>query len=280
MTSINRDRRSSAVAVTWSPSCRPTPGARHTLGTRRSGGNSGRAGGRRWDRCGDAAAPAPRRRRARRPGRRRPGTCLLHRVAPAAIDLLAATCRWSSALSPLVGTPLTTSRQVRRRRQVAADRRAQRRPVVVALRASPASAPATTLIVGAGRGRTPRCLAVDDDGCAVEPAPELGGLTAPRRGGRARAARAAAGRPRPSVRPASARSAYATISHDNRHAGRGGLGRGPGAKNAQGRRRSGRRRGWASPTRPAWSAAAKDLSRRGSARRRRSTASWAPWPTC
>jgi hypothetical protein len=61
-------------------------------------------------------------------------TYLLHREAPPRVEPLSPAAPLVFALSPLVGTPLTTSAKFRRRRQVAAHRPPQRRPVVVALR--------------------------------------------------------------------------------------------------------------------------------------------------
>ena len=73
---------------------------------------------------------------------------------------------------------------------------------------------------------------------------------------------------------------YATISHDGRHAGRGGLGAVLGAKNLKAvavrSRHQGRRR---RPARPCWPRP-RTCGRAASARPPRSTASWAPWPTC
>ena len=141
-------------------------------------------------------------------------------------------------------------RQVRRRRQVAADRAAQRRPRVVPLR-DRGQADRRRRHRRSRRGLPePSVLLVDGDGARLEPAGDLWGLPAAEAESRLR--ETGSGRPgaSPPIGPAGERLVrYATISHDGRHAGRGGLGRGPRLEAASRRSRSGPRRRSRRPTR-------------------------------
>ena len=165
-------------------------------------------------------------------------------------------------LSPLVGTPLTTSRQVRRRRQVAADRPPQRRAVLDALRPRRQAAGLRRPRRHAAPARRRRCWSSTTAASACERRRRPVGLPAAEpserlreRSGRASHAAVIGPAGESLVR-------YATISHDNRHAGRGGLGAVMGAKRLKAlavRRRTARRR-----RRPGRRcvAAARDLSQR------------------
>ena len=132
-----------------------------------------------------------------------------------------------------------------------------------------------------GACERPSVLLVDGAGARAPSPPTTSGDSPRRRRGRACATR----RPRPGGSPRSAPPAtrlvrYATVSHDGRHAGRGGLGAVLGGK---------RSRRWECA--PATKVAPAD-PRRGAgglprparplapARRPRSTARSAPWPTC
>jgi aldehyde:ferredoxin oxidoreductase len=158
------------------------------------------------------------------------GTWLLHRLAPARVDPLAPEAPLAFVFSPLVGTPLTTSAKF------AVLAKSPLTGLLTDALASSQFAIAGKLtghdaIVVRGRAAELSVLLVDAAGVRLEPAPELAGLPAAEaeaavrerfgRGWRTAAIGAAGER---GVR-------YATISHDGRHAGRGGLGAVLGAKN-------------------------------------------------
>src|SRR5918992_771510 len=158
------------------------------------------------------------------------GTWLLHRLAPARVDPLAPEAPLAFVFSPLVGTPLTTSAKF------AVLAKSPLTGLLTDALASSQFAIAGKLtghdaIVVRGRAAELSALLVDAAGVRLEPAPELAGLPAAEaeaavkerfgRGWRTAAIGVAGER---GVR-------YATISHDGRHAGRGGLGAGLGAKN-------------------------------------------------
>jgi aldehyde:ferredoxin oxidoreductase len=158
------------------------------------------------------------------------GAWLLHRLAPAGADPLGPESPLAFVFSPLVGTPLTTSAKF----------------AVVAkspLTGMLTDALASSQFAIAGkltghdaiviRGRAPRLsvLLIDGDGSRLADAGHLAGRTAGRceeqlRADLGRGWRVAA------IGPAGELGVrYATISHDGRHAGRGGLGAVLGAKN-------------------------------------------------
>jgi aldehyde:ferredoxin oxidoreductase len=158
------------------------------------------------------------------------GAWLLYRLGPPGASALDAAAPLAFVFSPLVGTPLTTSAKF----------------AVVAkspLTGMLTDALASSQFAIAGkltghdaiviRGRAPRLsvLLVDGDGTRLADARHLAGLTAAETDTRLRQEfgrgwRIAA------IGPAGERGVrYATISHDGRHAGRGGLGAVMGAKN-------------------------------------------------
>jgi aldehyde:ferredoxin oxidoreductase len=158
------------------------------------------------------------------------GTWLLHRLAPARVDPLAPEAPLAFVFSPLVGTPLTTSAKF------AVLAKSPLTGLLTDALASSQFAIAGKLtghdaIVVRGRAAGLSVLLVDAAGARLEPAPELAGLPAAEaeaavkerfgRGWRTAAIGVAGER---GVR-------YATISHDGRHAGRGGLGAVLGSKN-------------------------------------------------
>jgi aldehyde:ferredoxin oxidoreductase len=188
------------------------------------------------------------------------GTWLLHRLAPPGVDPLAPAAPLVFVFSPLVGTPLTTSAKF------AVVAKSPLTGLITDALASSQFAISGKLtgndaIVIRGRADALSVLLVDQDGVRLEPAPELAGMPAADaeasarekygRGWRTAAIGAAGER---GVR-------YATISHDGRHAGRGGLGAVLGAKNIKAVLvKAGTRVGVADP--PAVLAAAKDLRER------------------
>jgi len=158
------------------------------------------------------------------------GVWLLHRLGPPGVDPLSPAAPLAFVFSPLVGTPLTTS---------AKFALVAKSPLTGML--TDALASSQFAIAGkltghdaiVVRGRAPRLslLLVDGDGVRLADAAHLAGLTAAQadaalRDELGRGWRVAA------IGPAGERGVrYATISHDGRHAGRGGLGAVMGAKN-------------------------------------------------
>jgi aldehyde:ferredoxin oxidoreductase len=158
------------------------------------------------------------------------GTWLLHRLGPPGVDPLAPEAPVSFVFSPLVGTPLTTSAKF------AVLAKSPLTGLLTDALASSQFAIAGKLtghdaIVIRGRADTLSVLLIDTDGVQLQPAPELAGMSA----ADAEAAlkeRFGRGWRTAAVGPAGERGVrYATISHDGRHAGRGGLGAVLGAKN-------------------------------------------------
>jgi aldehyde:ferredoxin oxidoreductase len=158
------------------------------------------------------------------------GTWLMHRLAPAGVDPLSPAAPLAFVFSPLVGTPLTTSAKF----AVVA-----KSPLTGLLNDALASShfaiagklTGNDAIVVKGACDRPSVLVVDGDGARILSAPRLWGLSAADAETRLRdhlgpAWRVAA------IGPAGERLVrYATVSHDGRHAGRGGLGAVLGAKN-------------------------------------------------
>lgn len=169
------------------------------------------------------------------------GTWLTTRLAPRGVDPLAAESPLSFVFSPLVGTPLTTSAKF----AVVA-----KSPLTGLLTDALASShfaiagkfTGYDALVVTGRATRPSHLFVDEEGVTLVDASAEWGMSAAdteqalaRRGGRRW--RVAA------IGPAGERQVrYATISHDGRHAGRGGLGAVLAAKNIKAVAVSGRRR--------------------------------------
>jgi len=157
------------------------------------------------------------------------GTWLLHRVGPPGTDPLGAEAPLAFVFSPLVGTPLTTSAKF------AVVAKSPLTGMLTDALASSQFAIAGKLtghdaIVISGRSERLSVLLVDGDGTRLIDAADLAGLSAAEAGQRlrdqlGRGWRVAA------IGPAGERGVrYATISHDGRHAGRGGLGAVMGAK--------------------------------------------------
>ncbi|HEX6743699.1 MAG TPA: aldehyde ferredoxin oxidoreductase N-terminal domain-containing protein, partial [Solirubrobacteraceae bacterium] len=157
------------------------------------------------------------------------GAWLMHELAPAGVDPLGPQAPLAFCFSPLVGTPLTTSAKF----AVVA-----KSPLTGLLNDALASShfaiagklTGHDAIVVRGACREPSVLVVDGDGPRLEPAGDLWGLSADEAERRLRERLGKAWRVA-SIGPAGERLVkYATISHDGRHAGRGGLGAVLGAK--------------------------------------------------
>ncbi|MET7992273.1 aldehyde ferredoxin oxidoreductase C-terminal domain-containing protein [Amycolatopsis sp. NPDC005232] len=158
------------------------------------------------------------------------GTWLMHRFAPPRVDPLAPEAPLAFVFSSLVGTPLTTSAKF------AVVAKSPLTGLLTDALASSQFAIAGKLtghdaIVIRGRAARLSVLLVDGAGVRLEPAPELAGLSAADAETQARQ-RFGRGWRTAAIGPAGERQVrYATISHDGRHAGRGGLGAVLGAKN-------------------------------------------------
>jgi aldehyde:ferredoxin oxidoreductase len=158
------------------------------------------------------------------------GTWLMHRLAPPQVDPLAPEAPLAFVFSPLVGTPLTTSAKF----AVVA-----KSPLTGLLNDALASShfaiagklTGNDAIVVRGARDEPSVLLVDGGGARVEPAHDLWGLPAAEAESRLRDRLGQAWRVA-AIGPAGERLvSYATVSHDGRHAGRGGLGAVLGSKN-------------------------------------------------
>jgi len=158
------------------------------------------------------------------------GAWLLHRLGPPGADPLGPEAPLAFVFSPLVGTPLTTSAKF------AVVAKSPLTGLLTDALASSQFAIAGKLtgndaIVVRGRAQQPSVLLIDEDGTRLRPAAGLTGRTAEEtdkslRHELGRGWRVAA------IGPAGEHGVrYATISHDGRHAGRGGLGAVMGAKN-------------------------------------------------
>ncbi len=157
------------------------------------------------------------------------GAWLLHWLAPAGADALASEAPLAFVFSPLVGTSLTTSAKF------AVVAKSPLTGMLTDALASSHFAIAGKLtgndaIVVVGARSELSVLCVDGDGARFEAAPDLAGLSAADTASRlwetlGRGWRVGA------IGPAGEHGVrYATISHDGRHAGRGGLGAVLGAK--------------------------------------------------
>ncbi|MFO0841043.1 MAG: aldehyde ferredoxin oxidoreductase family protein [Gemmataceae bacterium] len=188
------------------------------------------------------------------------GTWLLHREAPLGVDPLTPGAPLIFCFSPLVGTPLTTSAKFA---VVAKSPLTYRLNDALssshfALAGKRAGADALVLV---GACERPSVLVIDDEGVRVVPAGELWGMTseeatADLRKGFGPDYHAAV------IGPAGEHLVrYATISHGNRHAGRGGLGAVMGSKRLKAVVVGGSRRVPLADA-DAVARAAKDLSRR------------------
>src|SRR5438552_3776465 len=157
------------------------------------------------------------------------GAYLLHREAPPGVEPLGPDAPLLFVLSPFVGTPLTTSAKFA---VVAKSPLTERLNDALssshfALAAKRAGMDA---LVVTGTSAAPTMLAIDDGQVRFHSAADLWGLSA------AEAADLIRNRLGPEYQTAIIGSAgenlvrYATISHENRHAGRGGLGAVMGSK--------------------------------------------------
>ncbi|MFO0970008.1 MAG: aldehyde ferredoxin oxidoreductase family protein [Gemmataceae bacterium] len=157
------------------------------------------------------------------------GTCLLLRECPSGVDPLAAAAPLIFALSPLVGTPLTTSAKF-----AVVGKSPLTDRINDALSSShfalAAKKAGMDALVVVGRSEAPSLLVIDDGRVEFRDARSLWGRPA------AEAATWVREELPPDFHSAAIGVAgenqvrYATISHDNRHAGRGGLGAVMGAK--------------------------------------------------
>jgi len=158
------------------------------------------------------------------------GVWLLHRLGPPGTDPLGPHAPLAFVFSPLVGTPLTTSAKF------AVVAKSPLTGMLTDALASSQFAIAGKLtgydaIVIRGRAPEPSALLIDGDGARLIKADHLSGMTA---AGTDATLRRQLGRGWrvAAIGPAGERGVrYATISHDGRHAGRGGLGAVMGAKN-------------------------------------------------
>jgi aldehyde:ferredoxin oxidoreductase len=157
------------------------------------------------------------------------GAWLMHRLGPPGVDPLAPEAPLAFVFSPLVGTPLTTSAKF----AVVA-----KSPLTGMLNDALSSShfaisgklTGHDAIVVRGACRRPSALLIDGDGARLADAADLCGLPAAEAERRLRE-RLGRGWRIAAIGPAGERGVrYATISHDGRHAGRGGLGAVLGAK--------------------------------------------------
>jgi aldehyde:ferredoxin oxidoreductase len=157
------------------------------------------------------------------------GAWLMHRLGPPGVDPLAPEAPLAFVFSPLVGTPLTTSAKF------AVVAKSPLTGMLTDALASSQFAIAGKLtghdaIVVRGACRQPSVLLVDGDGVRVTSAEDLAGLSSAQAQKRLRERLGRSWRVA-AIGPAGERGVrYATISHDGRHAGRGGLGAVMGAK--------------------------------------------------
>ena len=157
------------------------------------------------------------------------GAALLLAAADPPADALAPEAPLAFVFSPLVGSPLTTTAKFAVVCRSPLTDRFNDSLVSSAFALAGKRAAGDALLL-TGRARQPSLLLVDDGKCRLEPAGDLWGLsvTATERAlqQKHRGYRAAV------IGPAGERGVrYATISHDGRHAGRGGSGAVLGAKN-------------------------------------------------
>jgi aldehyde:ferredoxin oxidoreductase len=157
------------------------------------------------------------------------GTRLVAQLAPPGVEPLEPEAPIAFVFSPLVGTPLTTSAKF----AVVA-----KSPLTYRLNDALASShfaiagklTGNDAIVVRGEREAPSALIVDGDGARIVDAADLWGLPAAEAEARMRARLGPAYRVA-AIGPAGERLVrYATVSHDGRHAGRGGLGAVLGAK--------------------------------------------------
>jgi aldehyde:ferredoxin oxidoreductase len=158
------------------------------------------------------------------------GTWLMHRLGPPGVDPLAPQAPLAFVFSSLVGTPLTTSAKF------AVVAKSPLTGLLTDALASSQFAIAGKLtghdaIVVRGRADELSVLLIDGGGPRLAPAPDLRGLSAADAEAQVRQ-RYGRGWRTAAIGPSGERGVrFATISHDGRHAGRGGLGAVLGAKN-------------------------------------------------
>jgi aldehyde:ferredoxin oxidoreductase len=157
------------------------------------------------------------------------GTWLMHRYCPAGIDPLDPPAPLMFVFSPLVGTPLTTSAKF----AVVAKSPLTGRLTDALASSHFAIAGKLTghdAIMLLGACQEPSVVVIDRDSVHIEPAGDLWGLPAAEAEARLRDRHGPAWRVA-AIGPAGECGVrYATISHDGRHAGRGGLGAVMGSK--------------------------------------------------
>ncbi|MBA2637925.1 MAG: hypothetical protein H0U79_06870, partial [Solirubrobacterales bacterium] len=157
------------------------------------------------------------------------GAWLMHRLAPEGVDPLAPEAPLAFVFSPLVGTPLTTSAKF------AVVAKSPQTGLLNDALASSHFAIAGKLtghdaIVIRGACPRPSVLVVDGDRTRLEDASDLWGLSADETEERVRERLGIAWRVA-AIGPAGENLVrFATVSHDGRHAGRGGLGAVMGSK--------------------------------------------------
>ena len=157
------------------------------------------------------------------------GAWLMHRLGPPGVAPLAPEAPLAYVFSPLVGTPLTTSAKF------AVVAKSPLTGLLTDALASSHFAIAGKLtgydaIVVTGARPALSALLIDEQGARWQDAAGLAGLTAAQAGAELRE-RLGRGWRVAAIGPAGERGVrYATISHDGRHAGRGGLGAVLGAK--------------------------------------------------
>src|SRR5260370_25907588 len=185
---------------------------------------------------------------------------LMHHESPPGLDPLSADAPLIFSLSPLVGTPLTTSAKFA---VVAKSPLTNRLNDALssshfAISAKKAGCDAIVL-VGACAG--PSLLVIDNGQVSLQPASDLWGLNADEAGAQVAARLGPRFHSAVSGPAGENQGRYATVRHDNRHAGRGGLGAVMGAKRLKALAVAGSQRvEVADPA--AVGAAAKDLSQR------------------
>jgi aldehyde:ferredoxin oxidoreductase len=157
------------------------------------------------------------------------GTWLMHRLSPTGVEPLDPRAPLIFVFSPLVGTPLTTSAKF----AVVAKSPLTGRLTDALASSHFAIAGKLTghdAIVLHGACPEPSVVMIDGDGIETRPADDLWGLSAAEAEARLRDRHGPAWRVA-AIGPAGERGVrYATISHDGRHAGRGGLGAVMGSK--------------------------------------------------
>jgi aldehyde:ferredoxin oxidoreductase len=157
------------------------------------------------------------------------GTYLLHRECPAGVEPFAPEAPIVFSLSPLVGTPLTTSAKfaVLAKSPLTDRLNDALSSSHFALAAKRAGMDA---LVVTGAADCPSCLVIEDGRSRLEPADDLWGLPADEAADRLRERLGPHFHMAVIGRAGENRVRYATLSHESRHAGRGGLGAILGAK--------------------------------------------------